>query len=467
MCQLIETCVTLGLAVAVFSFGGTEPVSFAIVETIFFSLAASLALFPPKLGFRIPLRAFAVPAALCAIVLLQLCPVPTAENGWKKLSIAPYATRNELLILLTCFIAFYAARLLGADRARRRRLILSFVVIGTLDAFYGLIQYLSGSQRIFGYVKRYDLEEVTGTYINRNHFAGLMEIVLPFAVALVLQEYGKLRGNLRGHTRRKRLQALLNDNVYRLALPVFVAAVLFLALVFSRSRMGILCSGCSLAFMFVLFQLRQKVPRVLLVCLIAVSLCLIVWIGPGTVMQRFGQIGQEYSAADGTRLSIWRASMLLIRDHPFLGTGLGTFPIAFTSVQDSFLGNFVNHAHNDYIELASDLGIPGAALLVGSIFAILIRSISAFAAAERRFDRLVALAASAAIVAIALHSLADFNLYIPANALIFSVVLGLARPPERLPPMQGHERVEEGMPQKESRELVSVQLAAGGLSHRP
>jgi hypothetical protein len=66
------------------------------------------------------------------------------------------------------------------------------VALGTFEALYGLVQYLTGWQRIFGYVKKYNLEEATGTYINRNHFAGFLEMVIPFGVALVLYENAKL-----------------------------------------------------------------------------------------------------------------------------------------------------------------------------------------------------------------------------------------------------------------------------------
>jgi len=123
---------------------------------------------------------------------------------------------------------------------------------------------------------------------------------------------------------------------------------------------------------------------------------------------------------------MWRDALPLIKRHPWLGTGLGTFPIAYTSGQTAFLGQFVNHAHNDYLELAADLGIPAALILFASILFILARAIRSFLSGERDFDRIVALGCVGSIVAILLHSFADFNLYIPANALLFSAILGLA-----------------------------------------
>jgi O-antigen ligase len=116
----------------------------------------------------------------------------------------------------------------------------------------------------------------------------------------------------------------------------------------------------------------------------------------------------------------------LIEGHPLLGSGLGTFPVAFTAVQSTFLGKFVNHAHNDYLEIANDLGIPVAILLFASIVMLFARLARRMVSADVRFERAVALGCMGSIAAILLHSLTDFNLYIPANALLFSLVLGLA-----------------------------------------
>jgi O-antigen ligase len=137
-------------------------------------------------------------------------------------------------------------------------------------------------------------------------------------------------------------------------------------------------------------------------------------------------VNEEYSLGGQSRISMWRDALPLIKDHPLLGAGLGTFPIAYTSGQTAFLGQFVNHAHNDYLEIASDLGIPAALILFGSILFVLARAIRSFLSDERDFERIVALGCVGSIVAILLHSFADFNLYIPANALLFSAILGLA-----------------------------------------
>jgi O-antigen ligase len=441
MPKLVEASLILGVVLAVLAFGGAEPISFAIVQLIFLGAAAVLVIRGVGPAERFTRQALLVPSLLIGVVLLQLCPLPASwlarlagredflagvrPNCW---SIEPHSTQIQFLILLTCLIAFYIAQLVGQEREPKQRLVISLVGLGTLEAFYGLVQYLSGWQKIFAYTKKYDLEEATGTYINRNHFAGLLEMILPFSVALVLYEYGKLRGNdLQPATTVKRMMS--RRSVQRFVLCLCIAVVIFAALIFSRSRMGIIAASASMLVIFglLLISRRQgKAGLVLFSVFVALSMGLAIWIGPGPIVSRFENVGQEYSIRDQSRLSVWRDALGLIERHPLLGTGLGTFPIAYTSVQTAFLGQFVNHAHNDYVELVSDLGLPAALILFASFFAILARAAKAFRYAVGNFDRAIALGCVGSLVAILLHSLTDFNLYMPANALIFSVVLGLA-----------------------------------------
>jgi putative inorganic carbon (hco3(-)) transporter len=440
MLKLAEISLIVGLVLAVLAFGGTETIAFAIVQLLFFGVAAFFVVSARESTFRSSAKSVAVPVVLTGIVLIQLCPLPeswlhrfagrgTSLAGMRTgyLSFEPYATRTHFLILITCFVAFYFARIVSQDRRRKQFFIASLVALGTFEAFYGLVQYLTGWQQIFTYVKKFDLEEATGTYINRNHYAGLLEMILPFSLALVFYEYAKLRGN---HGTSMTFRNLIaKSELQRLILSFSVAVILCAALVFSRSRMGILAAASSVLVIFVLIAVSRfhgSMSSLLAAIFIVLSIGLAVWIGPGPIVSRFQNVSDEYSLGGQSRVSIWRDALPLIRQHPWLGTGLGTFPIAYTSGQTAFLGQFVNHAHNDYLEFSADLGIPAALILFSCIFLILARAVRAFLFGQGDFERVVALGCVGSIVAILLHSFADFNLYIPANALLFSVILGLA-----------------------------------------
>jgi putative inorganic carbon (hco3(-)) transporter len=447
---LIQVSLTLGLAVAVLAFGGTGKISFAIVQLLFFGVAVFFVASAQEFAFRSSVKLIVVPAVLTAVVLLQLCPLPdswlhrfagreTPMAGMhaEYFSFEPYVTRGHLLILLACFAAFYFAQIVSRDRRRKQVFIASLVALGTFEAFYGMVQYLTGWQQIFAYVKKFDLEEATGTYINRNHYAGFLEMILPFSLALAFYEYAKLRGN-RGSSMSFR-SLIARSGLQSLILWLCVSVILCAALIFSRSRMGILAAAASVLVIIALTAISRfhgRTSSLLASMFIVLSIGLAVWIGPGPIVSRFQNVGDEYSLGGPSRVSIWRDALPLIQHHPWLGTGLGTFPIAYTSGQTTFLTQFVNHAHNDYLELAADLGIPAAFVLFASIFLILARAVRAFLFGQGDFERVVALGCVGSIVAILLHSFADFNLYIPANALLFSVILGLGialRSPHSIP----------------------------------
>jgi O-antigen ligase len=143
-------------------------------------------------------------------------------------------------------------------------------------------------------------------------------------------------------------------------------------------------------------------------------------------MSRFETLGQEYNLSGQNRISIWRDTLGLIRHHPLLGTGLGSFPVVYPSVQTSFLTLLVEHAHCDYLEAVSDLGFPGGIVVFGSIFWVLAKTVRHYGNAEVHVDKAVSLGCVGSITAILVHSLADFNLYIPANALVFTILLAVA-----------------------------------------
>ena len=446
MLGVMEGWLILCVTAAVLAFGGTEPISFAVIEVVLLG-GAGVALFGlTEVGWREWWRVGFVPVALVGVVALQLVPFPVRVLGWLRpgeaawnvdspdgaatgfsvLSIAPHNTRAHLIVLVCCVIAYFFVGRLGEERGSRRRLVAWLLILGTVEAVYGLVQYLSGWQRIFVYAKKYNLEEATGTYINRNHFAGFLEMVIPFGLALVLFEHSKSLSLRQGRSGVGVKAAIAGESLPRMGLRLFALIVMIAGLLLSRSRMGIVAGAYSLVLMAAVWGLQRKAGLWIAGLVMACVALLVLWIGAGSTFGRFGSIGNEFGSAEESRLSIWRGTGRLIGGHPLLGSGLGTFPVAFTAVQSTFLGKFVNHAHNDYLEITSDVGIPAAILLFGSIVLLLRRVAKTVSLSEGRFEKAVALGCLGSIVAILLHSLTDFNLYIPSNALVFSVILGLA-----------------------------------------
>jgi O-antigen ligase len=439
--RIAEAGLSIAIWIAVLAFGSTAPPFFLPTQVIIlglgvFLLAASLR--EPLTPVRFP---WIAPACLIALVLLQIIPLPgfhrslvgsfhdalSGQTGY-TLSVAPYHTVSDLLLLVTYLTAFYLVLLICEDRSAKKRLIYSLVALGAFEAFYGLVQYLTGWQQIFAYVKKYYLEDATGTYINRNHFAGLLEMVLPITVALAL----RLAGNLRRAAQRSEVWArtvLSAAELLPLVFLFFLAVAIFTALVFSRSRMGIVSALASLIVVLALAgsSSLSKRTRVVAAALFFLGvIAIVVWVGSDPVIARYETLGHEYSQTGQNRISIWRDTLKLIHQHPFFGTGLGSFSVAYTSVQTTFLNLLVDHAHCDYLEVVSELGLPGGVLVFGSIIWVLSRAVRCYRKSENRFDSTVCLGCIGSITAILVHSLVDFNLHVPANALIFIVTLALA-----------------------------------------
>lgn len=438
--RVIEAGLLVAVAVAVLAFGGTAPQFFAITQAIVLLLGIlqlGVRRSSPATSVRFPV---VLPSILIVLVLFQIVPLPASfapalgmraadirERAFLTISAAPYETVSHLLLLVTYLTAFYLGLVLCEEQKARKRLVFGLLTIGMFEAFYGLIQYLTGWQQIFTYVKKFYLQEATGTYINRNHFAGLLEMTLPFAVVLALQQISGLRRKISDEPgRAKRILSRMEFPYF--ALWIFVAAVLFAALFFSRSRMGILSALVSLIAVLALAGTGFLSPRARVAVGASFLLGIIslaIWIGSDPVITRFETLGDQYSHPGQDRVSIWRDTLQLIRLHPVLGSGLGTFSVVYPSMQTAFLNNFVDHAHCDYLQIAVELGVPGTILVFGAILWIL-RLTVLDGKRGGEYDKVISFACLGSITAILLHSLADFNLYIPANALVFAIILALA-----------------------------------------
>ncbi len=345
-----------------------------------------------------------------------------AALSWSALSAYPEATRRALLTLVSVIIIACATALVCRDRAAARRLAICVVAIGALEAMYGLAEYLTGHQQIFGYHKRHYVHSVTGTYINKNHFAGLMEMALLLALGLHWDQLGALR---RPRGLRAWLVSFSDDERGRSTLTLLVVGLMGSALLLSFSRTGIVVGA--LAAVGLLLWLgagrAAAAPRVAgALCVIACVLAPLAWFGRREIVASFAQVPTQVEAPGG-RLDAWKATAAMIGDAPIAGWGLGTFQDVFPHYEPPSIKLTMDHAHNDYLELAAGLGVPALLIALIGVVVLIARATRATHRAES--DRGLLAGATAACVALLFHELVDFNLTIPANALLFGVCLGL------------------------------------------
>jgi O-antigen ligase len=289
-------------------------------------------------------------------------------------------------------------------------------------------------------------------------------MILPLSLALALYHWGRASHHSRQRSFRDLLDRLGHPEILKSLMLLLVAILVFVAIVFSLSRMGLVSALFSLALLAVLASVGRRFGRVnwkLLAACVAIGTALAVWIGAAPVVDHFARLSHDepLAAENGEgRVAEWKSVAELIRQHPWTGVGLGCFEFAFTRVQSTQLTLIADHAHNDYLELAAELGIPGAILFFSLIFFVVARAArttlrsrlnagpshpAPSRSAQSHFspsnlDRALCIGAVAGASALLVHSTADFNLYIPANALVFAVLLGMAysqclgTPPEPL-----------------------------------
>jgi O-antigen ligase len=342
------------------------------------------------------------------------------------LSIYPHDTFLFLAKILAYLCAFVLAAYLFDSLKGRSTLVRILILLGCFEAAYGMVQYLTGRNKIFTYTNPYGGGLATGTYINRNHFAGLLELTLPFVMGLIFYYFERWAG--RRHTGAGRRGVSEEGSPgWQLIFSLFLLVVMVMGVVFSHSRGGILATAFTVLFVAGLAQLKAR-RKIWMVGVFLFVMCVAgygLWIGLDPVLSRFESLRESGVAQVGGRVAIWKDAIHLVADHPLTGTGLGTFGLAFRPYQAVQVEHFIDHAHNDYVEFACDTGLPGVALLFLPIFYLLLRMIASFLDDPRRYRRAVTLGCIGSTLALLLHSISDFNLQIPANALIFAVVLGI------------------------------------------
>jgi len=307
---------------------------------------------------------------------------------------------------------------LAAERRVRDGIRNVLIAIGAGEALYGLIQAVGGVDQIGSYARGVG-RLATGTYINRNHFAGLLNMTLALALGALYT----------GYVERRQRRAHGSETVAWTWLIIACCAAVGVAVFLSRSRAGSLTLVAMLFFVFVLLQAERRrharghaarLPSRVAALLLAATVALGLGYGINALMQRFAQMGE------GARPQIYGDTLRMIGDHPWLGVGPGMYRLRFRAYQTVDLSSHFVQAHNDYLQAAAEWGIPLALLFWGFIVWRWSRAIRVFLTSRSPSRRGLALGCAAAIFTILVHSLVDFNLQLPANLLIFSIVLGLS-----------------------------------------
>ena len=431
-------------------YGMVDPMWEGLFECAVFSLAALWALDGALGGswFEGPYDLLVPLPALAAYMLLQTVPVPWAAAAGAAgvatsatLSADPHATRLVLAHLLALIVAAWLLHKYTSSSRRARALAYTVICVCVASAVFGMLRQTTGRNVLEALLPRLGAGGGYAQFVNRNHFAFLMEMGLGLALGIAV-----------GQRDRREL------------VPAYLAPALPMAagLVLSNSRGGVVALLCQILFLTVCAgatRLRsargadERYPRgrtkqyalraALIAGLLLASVVGIVWVGGDPLADHVQSASGDFGGGSGdragaSRLQIWRASWRLFEDSPLVGAGFGAYPLAVTKYHEASGRMAVRQAHNDYLELLASGGLVGAGL-VAWFFALLVKRARSALRTPAHFRRSACLGALTGLVGVAVHSVFDFGLHVGVNALCAVVLIVLATPTA-----PGHGRRERG-----------------------
>jgi O-antigen ligase len=342
-----------------------------------------------------------------------------------------------LQYLAYAMLCFLAGQTLVRS-AQARNLALMFSVYGGTVAIFALIQGISSNGKLYWIRQPRSGGWIYGPYVNHNHYAGLMEMLVPVPLVISL-----------GHEAAPRVRALAGA----------VAAIMVGTIFLSGSRGGMLAVTAELVIMAALLVKQKRGVRTAIGVgvFLAIVIGLLVWIGGSQLSQRMALAGPAHSElATDFRAFINRDAMHMFLKKPVLGWGLGTFPIVYPRFRTFYTNFYINEAHNDYLQLLVEMGLLGFATMLWFVVTIYARALKKISHWTSDVSGAVTLSCLLGLSGILVHSAVDFNLEIPANAALFYVLCTIAAASPFTKPARKRRAVRSQPPQEllDSREAL-------------
>ncbi len=370
----------------------------------------------------LPLPLISVLSPQRALWLHRSMEATGVSHWWASLSYVPVDTfMTGLWILTLALFALVLHRSMREGIIRPGKLLVALFVVAGLEAFYGILQVLVPSMR-FGFG-----DNAHGTFANHDHYAAFLGMIWPLQLVWLLRPADKQKKNPGSYEEKESRRKTREKRIFF----IFLTGLVLLGLIFSGSRGGIISLAIGTT---VLAYLGGKSSRSVVPFLIGCWIVILAYgsiIGFEGIIKRFAEMEQD---APG-RFKLWQFTWRAICDHWLTGTGAGTYsPVVFLyQVFDTDLVQ-VGHAHSDYLEIASEWGLPFSLAIFSLVWGYWLLTARRVAKkdpgverameTEEKLIRVGALAGSAAFLS---HIWVEFNWQIPANQLYFVILLVLMR----------------------------------------
>ncbi len=387
------------IALAVASFGGVESWGQAILEI---GAAVLVVLWGVQ---AVRQNSLEIHGNWLYLPLLGLGIVALSQYGF-GLSAYPYLTKVELLKWSAYVVLFFLTFESFRTSKQLKQLVWFLLGLGFMVSLFAMVQHFTFNGKLYWLVSLPAGAAPFGPFVNSNHFAGFVELVVPLGLALLL------------------FRARRPEQVTLLLLFTIVPTA---ALILSGSRGGIISLLLELALLAFLSRAHQIGKKQLLgatgIAVLAGTFTL--WLGVSTAVEHFERLTHG-GIAQELRVSLYKDTWQIFRAHPLMGTGSGTLVAIYPQYASFYDGRTVDHAHNDYLELLADIGVLGGLCGLAFIGLLLWQSLKGLQTAGGRSARAIRAGAFAACIGLLIHSLVDFNLHIPSNALIFLLLACVA-----------------------------------------
>lgn len=357
-------------------------------------------------------------------ILIQLLPLPPSSNTIALDTTAGIVSLKNGIWLAMVF--GLCLQLLNTPE-RLRTIGLVIVASGVFQSCYAIMTILGGTDfDILGIRSPYWASgSASGTFINRNHLAGYLEMCLSVGIGLMI-------ANLSSHhssdmTWRERLRSLLHTLLGPKTRQRLLLIAMVIALVMTRSRMGntafFSAMGISAVIGFLVFKQRSRSMVMLFGSMVVIDVFIIsAWFGLDKLAARLEQTADKREF----RLNVNHDALPWLQEHWLTGSGAGSFTSVFPSYRSADIPLFFDYAHNDYLQILGEYGLIGASFFA----AIALYSLwTAFKVQRERHNPLMqgmAFGSMMGIISLLIHSSTDFNLHIPANAALFTTLCAIA-----------------------------------------
>ncbi len=335
------------------------------------------------------------------------------------ISLDRYNTLQEATKYSTYVALFVLVFALVHTRMRLLTLAYTLFLVGFFQSVFGLYALFTDTIP----VDREVLEGhrwVSGTFLNRNHFAGHLLLTTGVGLGLLLSSHDPVRP-WRG---MRNIVFNLADLLLRPNGWIFICLVVLLSALFlSESRGGVLSLIASLLIVWFLVRSRdQKTHRASRLAVTAGAAMLLagIWFGVGTLMSRFHEMGND------ERIEQWKLTAEMTADYPVVGIGGGNYQWVFPRYRNGNLRlRTYDHAHSDYLETLVEQGIVGTAILGLAIGVVFFKLVKVYQPETSSFTKNAATGVLVSITGLLVHAAMDFNFRIPANAAYFYIIAAL------------------------------------------